>query len=50
MTYDAHDVDDAAKLGLVQLDEVHQQEMIKICVAIIGDRQCIRSGRIPNGL
>ena len=39
MTYDAHDVDDALKLGLVQLDEVHQQEMIKICVAIIGDRR-----------
>tara|TARA_B100000700_G_scaffold64608_2_gene71255 strand:- start:21048 stop:22166 length:1119 start_codon:yes stop_codon:yes gene_type:complete len=39
MTYDAHDVDDALKLGLVTLEEVHDQEMIKICVAIIADRR-----------
>ena len=38
MTYDAHDVDDALKLGLVTLDEVHEQEMIRICVDLIKQR------------
>ncbi len=38
MTYDAHDVDDALKLGLVTLEEVHEQDMIRICVEIINQR------------
>ena len=38
MTYDAHDVDDALKLGLVTLEELHEQEMIKICVELINQR------------
>ncbi len=38
MTYDAHDVDDALKLGLVTLEEVHQQAMIRICVELMGPR------------
>lgn len=39
MTYDAHDVDDALKLGLVTLEEVHEQDMIRICVEIIKQRE-----------
>ncbi|MBA61413.1 MAG: metal-dependent phosphohydrolase [Planctomycetaceae bacterium] len=35
MTYDAHDLDDALQLGLVMLEEVQQQEMIRICVEMI---------------
>ena len=38
MTYDAHDIDDALKLGLVEFDELEQLDMIKICQQQIASR------------
>lgn len=38
MTYDAHDIDDALKLGLVKFTELEQLDMIKICQQQIASR------------
>lgn len=38
MTYNAHDTDDALKLGLVHIDELQQLDMIRICAAQIQQR------------
>ena len=38
MTYNAHDTDDALKLGLVHIDELQELDMIRICTAQIRQR------------
>ncbi len=38
MTYDAHDTDDAVKLGLLTVGELAQNELIHGCLKRVGDR------------